>query len=449
MTHIYSRVLPAACVLGLALATGPARQAHAQSLSLREAVSRALTEGYDSQLAQLEAERSHADYEQARSFFLPKIAVTSYAGYSNRINDKLEVLDHDGVPRTYGLATLGARDGWLNFTLDQVLLDVSRWREAASGRMAARAARVQEEQGRENVAFEVTRRFANLVRIQQLEQLSSAAEEDAEWIDDQARLLLEAGRVLATERQAVALHLADARIDARSRRLEAREATASLWIAIAPTQVAPDAIQVDTSGLPAPSAAGALEVDYASLEQSPELRALDLEHRIQEKKVGAARGGWYPKLKLYGGYSHYGINRFDNFEDEFLVGIDFKLPLFDGFETKSAIGSASKSAEIARLRHRSALVAKRGRIRDLERQLRSVSEELELTGLQQETAHERRRLADLNLRAGRGTLNQALGARERYVRVLEEAAATRFRQIELWAEIQRDLGLLTQVILEP
>ena len=52
-----------------------------------------------------------------------------------------------------------------------------------------------------------------------------------------------------------------------------------------------------------------------------------------EHHVQAARAGRLPKLKFVTGYSHYGIKRFDNYDDELWVGVDFSIPIFDGFVT--------------------------------------------------------------------------------------------------------------------
>jgi hypothetical protein len=56
-------------------------------------------------------------------------------------------------------------------------------------------------------------------------------------------------------------------------------------------------------------------------------------------------------------------------------------------------------------------------------------------------------LADVNLRAERGDLREALIAREQQIRFTREAIDSYFDQLALWASLQRELGRLSHEIL--
>jgi outer membrane protein TolC len=439
-------VLLAGALLAGAPTPAAAVETSGPVLTLSDAVTRALVNNFDARIAALESGRAVDRHAEARAAFMPKLSITSYAGYSNRLDETFQAKDSDGNDAVYGLATIGSQDGWLNVLVDQVLLDLSRWRAVEGEELAAQIARIKQSEGREFVAFEVTRLFAKLLRVEQLVTLDGERESEAEWLDEQAALLLEAGRLLASERETVALHLENVRLDTRMRRGQAADARRALWLAMGATPedgrfaIAPESVPA-LSILESPE-------DYDSVvPASPELKILQLRREIEIKRVSAAKAGRLPTLKMYGGYIHYGIKRFDNYDDEFLVGIDLKIPIFDGFQAKNAIRGADKSHQIAQLRYRSILEAKRSRVRELAHQLQRSEERLDLIGRRIATAGEEQRLADLNLRAKRGTLGQALSARERRARFQSEAIDVRFERVEMWASIQRELGKLSESLV--
>jgi outer membrane protein TolC len=147
-----------------------------------------------------------------------------------------------------------------------------------------------------------------------------------------------------------------------------------------------------------------------------------------------------------GSYANYGPKRYDNFEDEATVGVNLEFHLFDGLQTRHAIGRAERDAAIAHIRYESALREKSARAQDLLRELETAGRRAELGERRADTAREQQRLADLALRAGRGSLDQALGARERVVQLDRDAADGRFHQLEVWARLQRELGSLAQAL---
>jgi outer membrane protein TolC len=434
----------AAAGLALSLLLGADGARADGGLSLAEAVSLALARSYDARIARLEAERAWDAQEGARHVYYPKLWFTSNAGWSNRLGRKLEVLDHRGRPKTYGLNNIGSSDGWINLFVDQVLIDIRQWREAERTQLSAELADLQETARRESIAYEVTRLFTELLRVEQLRQLVGDREEKAAWLDAQAELLLEAGRALSSERESVALHLEGVRLDAELRRGEAREAGEILWLAVGGAETMVGGIELDPS-LPRLEAVEAEALDEAA-ERAPELRALAIARRIEEKSVSAARAGRLPTLNLHWGYSHYGIKRFDNYDDEFLVGVDLRVPLFDGFETKNAVEGAQKSVEIARLRHDATLASKRARLRELSRRFESAEARLALTLRRAAAADEELRLADLNLRAQRSDLSRALGARESWTRARRATIDARSQRTLLWAELHHELGRLTDAL---
>ncbi|MBW2236644.1 MAG: TolC family protein, partial [Deltaproteobacteria bacterium] len=314
-------------------------------------------------------------------------------------------------------------------------------------KISAELARIQEGEERERVARDVTAKFSEVVRLERQADLALIALEDARELDSQARKLFEAGRSIESEREAVALRLAESEMQGRNRRAESREALEALWLAIAGGDRAGIPASVAASSLPKPELLLSLDGAEEAVSRSPTLRALDLRRRVEEATAKAASARRLPTLGFKAGYSHYGANRYDLFQDEVRVGVDFTMPIFDGFEARSAAAKATKGVQIARLRYQSRLELKQARVRELARRLESASERSILTQRRSESSRERQRLTDLRLQSQRATLEEALAARERTARDAEEAANAYFKRFDLWASLQYEMGQLAPAVM--
>jgi outer membrane protein TolC len=167
---------------------------------------------------------------------------------------------------------------------------------------------------------------------------------------------------------------------------------------------------------------------------------------MEEASVGAAKAERLPTLQLRGGYSHYGIKRFDNFEDEAYVFVGMHLPVFDGLQAKSAIRGARKARDVARLRYRARLGEKGARAEGLAHRVAALEAELVLAERRANASQSRLRLADRDLQAQRAPVSVPLDARERALRNAESAIALRHEWLERWASLQHELGRLAESI---
>lgn len=437
------RVLVAAlCVSGAA----DAANAEEGGLTLAGAVQRALDEGYRAQIARLETGQAGDRLDGARGQYLPRLSVTSNAGYSNRINEKIEALDGNSQLRVYPRSRLGSTaDGWFNFFVDQLIFDLEKWKLIERDELAAEVADLTEAHEREQIAFEVTQRYADLVRIAQLRDAAAADLESAGQLDRQAGLVLEAGRALASDRERAALHLSEVEIELLSVSDQLEDARALLQVLIGPGERSDQPLRVLPHSLPEPTPPSP-EAAEELVVNAPDLRVLDLRRRMEEATVAAERARRMPTLAMRGGYVNYGIKRFDDYQDELFIGVDINIPIFDGFQTRSAVAGALKAAEVARLRYRSELDKKRVRIRELERLLASSSRRVALAERRADSAREQRRLADLNLKAERGGVAEAVFAHERSAFDTRNAIESRYDRLEAWATLQLEMGQLAATL---
>lgn len=442
-------VLGVLVVAGLAL-LGPAMPERARAaperLTLAEAVAWGLDHNSGARIARLETDAAESAVGETRAPYLPQVSVATFAGYSNRFDEKIRAIDRNGVERKYGLASISADEGWFNVYVDQLLFDLSQVRLIERERLAAEAARLAERHEREEVAYEITRLYAELVRLERLAEAADRIAADAEWLHNQARVLSEAGRALSLEREQVALHLDEARLEARATREQVIAGRAALWQALG--RGGPDGAEPEVvpESLPQLTPEHREKPQDASIEDAPDLKVLALRRRMEEASVASARALRLPKVRLRGGYSHYGIKRFDNFPDETFVGVAMDVPVFDGLRSKNAVQGARRSVEIAGLRYRAAVEQRRRELNELAARLAERSERSVLAERWADTARERQRLADLRLRADRGSIGDALTARQDAARRVREAIDSRFDAVDLWAILHARTGNLTRAV---
>lgn len=418
-----------------------------ETMSLGEALTKALEQGDDARIARLETDRADAGFEQMRAGYLPQMGLTSEAGWSNRMDETFIAANPNGGSSEFSLATIAPDRAWLQLYLTQTLVDLRQWREIEREQLATEVAQVAETSERDDIAYHVLHRYSRLVQLERKSAMAEARLQDSEWLAEQAKNLHSAGRALEVDKNLVGLHRTDAELATRGWQADMDTARAELWLAVGEAE--PLRIPVNPETLPRvdPEDAG-----YGAIEAvpaSPELRILDLRYRMQEASVAAAKAGRLPTMKFVSGYSNYGPKRYDAYTDEVWVGVDINVPIFDGFRATSEIRGAEREAQIARLRYQKTLKAKRARVRELIRRLETGEQRLELSRQRADSASEQVKLADLKLQAERGALTASMDARERHTRLALEAIDAEFSQLESWAQLQREIGRLTFSILGP
>ena len=151
---------------------------------------------------------------------------------------------------------------------------------------------------------------------------------------------------------------------------------------------------------------------------------------------------------MRGGYFHYGTRRFSAFEQELAIGVDLKMPVFDGFQTSANVDSATKAAEAARLRYESVHEEKRVRAEELERRVGAAVQQQALAQRRAKIAAERLRLADASLQGQRGSVARgAGGARRRRAATRAALVDAQLASVRAWAALQRERGHLAAALV--
>jgi cobalt-zinc-cadmium efflux system outer membrane protein len=411
------------------------------SLTLATAIERALESGPSAKIARLESEQAEARAAAAESIYWPQASVTSQAGYTNRLTDRIESVDGDGEVHEYGLGAIASNEGWFNFMVSQVVFDLSRWKDAERARLEAEVAGLAEAHRRETTSLDVLEAYVNVARSQALIDNQRTRVAQIEAFDERAAALLAAGRCLTGERGEVALYLREARLELLTR--QDQEATARRALGLLMGDDAPVWTHVDASlaVVDPGSLPGAGDVDA-----SPDLRLLAVRRDIERVQMEAVRAGRYPVVALGGGYTHYGAYRYDNFSDEMRVGIDFRLPLFEGFRHIRSLEGAQKALAAAEVRYESRRDSKRARLQALAAGLDAATRGAALLEERERLVSERVRLAMLALEAQRGSVTVALAARREADAVVDASVSARFQPVLIRGEMLHEVGQLSTTV---
>jgi outer membrane protein TolC len=419
--------------------------AEGSRLTLADAVASALQRGSDAHIARLEADQAADGLGAERSSYLPHLAITSGAGYSNRQNDKLRAVNAQGREKVYQLQSLGAHEGWFNVELEQLLFDLGQWHRIEQQALMAEAARIAADERRDAVARDVLVAYVKVLRLEAQHALAVERGHQATWLDDQAGRLLRAGRILPSEHEQTAVLALEAGLDAESQAVELAEARSALRVAVGDPAL--DVSHLDPTSLPAAAFPASDLTSDQALAATPALRVLAVRKRAEERGLAAVRAARYPTVGMQAGYSNYGPYRHDNYNDDVSVNLAFRLPLFDGNRTTYEVANASKSVEIAATRYRMVLESKRVRMRALVERVGSTRARADLAERRAVLVRERVRLADLSLQGERGTVAEAMAARDAFARDAAAAVDARYDSVQTWADLLDESGQLAHVVL--
>lgn len=403
--------------------------AETHSLTLKQAVERALQQNPELLLARYDDVQAQLAVREARDPFLPKLVVGSGLAYSS------------GFP----LSIEGSAPSVVRADASQTLFNRERSYQVAKVQEQARGRGIDLQARREEVIFQVAQTWVDALR---LERVLEAARQQAESADRLAMVVaarVAEGRELAVEAKKMEAQRAQSRYraDALGQDLVFQQAQLAVLLGYP----AADRVQPLDTGeanwpLPDDEAAAvsqALAANKAlkSLESRLQVAGLDL------KSAEAAR---LPKINLIAQYGLFArFNNFDQYFNRFTrnngqLGVAFQIPLLVGSVAAArAAQSESEAArlriEISRQRHRVALDTQRSY-----QEVRLAESFREVARLDLEAAREQVTVFLAQLAEGRAGIQQVESARQvesdKWVAYLE--AQSRLEKARL--RLLRDTG---------
>lgn len=356
------------------------------TLTLSDAVDRALSDGTAAKLAALQIEQSAALADRAKTPLRPRVeAVVS--DYNQSLNLATFGLTFPGVPEV--VPPFNVFDAHIAASMN--VIDVAARRRYAAARQRIRVSEAERERSDDDVAAAVASLYLAIRRAESLVDETAGNVKLFERLREQAAHQQQAGtgtRLDTTRADVQLSRQRQALVAAQTQRDTARLA---LLHAIG-ADLASAVVLADRPE-PLPGAVPTVEAAIETARRRrPELRAIDESLVAARLTLSAARGERWPRLsaQAQGGYNG---NHLGDLSWTRLVGGSISLPLYSGGETAAKI-------EEARLNERSLEIQR-------EEADRRIQEEVRRDLLAYRSAESREKLAEENARLASDELTLA------------------------------------------
>jgi outer membrane protein len=382
-------------------------RAEIHSMTLRQAVDRALEQNPDIALAHLDEQKALQGVRLAKAPFSPTIGAGSGLAYAN------------GFP----MSIEGSAPSIVQARAKQYIFNRQQSYLVAEARENARGAGLAVSSKREEIAFRTASLFIDADRAAHLTEMARKQVESLQKVRQTIEDRVQEGRGLPIDSKRASLNVAKAQ--ERVEQLAADQDSAERSLAVVLGFTADDQVRSTREQQPAPPLpASEADAVTGAVESSKELRRLESALIAKGLDVRAQKAARLPTLDLIAQYGLFA--KFNHYSDYFRkfqrsngeVGIAFTLPLLPG----PGVSAAQAQAEAEAARVRIQLNAARNRITLEARQsyqaVHRAGTARDVARLDLEVARDQvsMRLAQLN--EGRASLQQ-----------LEEA---RFDEDEKW-----------------
>ncbi len=420
MRRIHGMIMP--LVFLWAVGTLPAQDA--MPMSLRDAVTMALRQNPDVQIAKLAVAEADAGLSQVRSQLLPQVAVTAIQRRQT-LNLRGIGLTFPGVPALVGpFSAFDARP-----TLSQTVLDLSAWKAVDAARKRVLQADAGGEAVRQATALSVISIYLQALELEGRIAASESRLESAQAVESQVRSRYEAGSASRLDLSRAVLQV-QSEVAFLRRSEGARASTLQVLLRLIGQQENARVLLTDPLPKNSVPLMELVQAERDAIENNPELRSLRMAVAAARAESGQAKLQRMPRIRFVADYGANGQTPSASLGTYQYAGqVDF--PLFASGRIRGEIQAASA-------RQRSAEEGLRGG------HLKVLSE---LRGAHAEclAAEEAARAAEVALEAARDNLDLS---RARYdagiadsVSVLQaQATLADIENLEIGAIIEREIA---------
>jgi outer membrane protein TolC len=371
-----------------------------RTMTLRQAVGRALEQNPDIALARLDEQKAAQAVRLAKAPFSPTIGAGSGLAYSN------------GFPMSID----GAAPSIIQARARQFLFNRQQSYTVASARENARGAGIATSAKRDEIASRAASMFLDAQRAARLADLARKQVDSLQKIQQATEARVAEGRSLAIESKQAALNLARGRqrVDQLASDQDAAERSLAVVLGFSAEDQARAAAE-DPPSPPMPKSEEAAIQD--AIQSSKELRRLESALVAKGLDVRAQKAARLPTLDLIAQYGLFA--KFNHYTDYFRtfqrnngeIGVAFTIPVLPG----PGVSAAAAQAEVEAARLRIEMNAARNRISLETRQnyqtLRKAETARDVARLDLEVAREQLSILLAKMNEGRAALQQLEQAR--------------------------------------
>jgi outer membrane protein TolC len=404
-----------------------------RKLTLKEAVSLAVTNSRDLALSRLQYGVMQRQIGVARSAFLPNI----YTGTGVAYTSGFPLLEGGGAPSIFSL------------TYSQQIFNPPLKGEQRATEQRAEEQRLSMDDVRDVVMSRAALDYLELAKVRHALELMHSERLSAGRILDATRQRADTGRELPIE--VVRAQLITARIEQRIAQMEDRDDFLSGELRDMMGLPPGEMIEVSTEEIPGAAAEISKDVVSEAMANNVELKQAQTELRAREFKLKGEQGGRWPSFALIGQYNVLSkINNYTDFfnkfsRNNFIFGVQVQIPIFAS-RTSSAVAFAQADFNAGSL----ALEKKRSELSLNVRRKARLVREAELGGevarLELQLAQENVRVLQATFDEGRGSLKDLEAAHieenDKWLAFLDANYAHQQAQLELL----HTTGQLAQVL---
>ena len=320
---------------GALCAAGLCAEVH--TLTLRQAVDRALQQNPEIAMARLDEVKALAAVRVQKDPFAPHVYFGSGLAYTN------------GFP----MSIEGAAPSVVQGRASQYLFNRQQSYVVAETKEEARGAGIAATSKQDDVAFRTSSLYLDAERAGRASEMARKEVESLEKVLTTVQSRVEEGRELPIESKRAELNLARARQLADA--LEADRETAQTSLAMVLGYSAEDRVRPAAEERPAPPLPASEDAAVESaLGSSKELRRLESQIAVKGLEGRAAKAARLPRVDLVAQYGLFAT--FNHYQDYFLkyqrnngeIGVSFLVPLLAGPGVRGA--AEQSDADAARLR---------------------------------------------------------------------------------------------------
>ena len=307
--------------------------AEVHTLSLRQAVTRALEQNPDIALARLEEQKAVQSVRLAKSPFHPTLAAGSGIAYTN------------GFPMSID----GAAPSIVQARARESLFNRQQSLTAAAARENERGAAITTESKRNEIAFRTASLFLDAQRSARLADLARKQVDSLQKIAEAMQARVSEGRELPIESKRAALNLARGR--QRVEQLVDDQDSTERSLAVVLGFSADDQVRAAAEELKAPPMPPSEDAAIQSAtESSKEIRKLQSELAAKELDVRAQKAARLPTIDLVAQWGLFAkFNNYTNYFRTFQrsngeIGASVTIPLWSGPSVSAAAAQAEADA---------------------------------------------------------------------------------------------------------
>ena len=430
-----------------------------ERLTLDRALALAAKRNADLLLAGADKEAAAVELRGSYQGLLPRLDLSASFGHQYEgAQQQVTVVPNTSPPPDFvrALTTYPENDFAqyvLGVNLNWTFFDgLASWRRIDASRSRSDAARRQLDEASLRIAFEVTRRFYEVVRAQRVLEVRRQAAELSEELVKRADALFAAGRGTKADTYSARVNLGSDRLAARSQGSAVTRAQSDLAVVLG---LPPDAgLEVEppetlVGGRPPEQEIPSLaELMARALKRRPLLASLKLSVEAADLDIGQAQGAYWPTLSLQASYQKqtpvfggtFGL--FGNLSNQSvaLVQLSIGLNVFAGGETRAGVERAEVAAQRARVRLEQAEETVSAEVTEARDQVATLTDALSLAQENLTTAEQGLRFARERLEAGVGSQLETRDAALKMAQARLDLASTVVDLVVARADLNRSVG---------